>query len=54
MTRTQRHIHVWVWLVLGPVVGTLFVLGLWWRPGTPVQPGPVPGVQAPVEGEAGP
>ena len=31
MTRAQRNVHVWVWVVLGPVVLAGVVAAVWGR-----------------------
>lgn len=46
MTSGQRKAHVWLWLVLGPLVLIGLVLAVQWRPPQPVQDGVLPGMQA--------
>ncbi len=45
MTRTQRKVHVLLWLVLGPVVLIMFLLVVLARPTVPVQADGLPGVE---------
>lgn len=45
MTRTQRKMHLVLWLVLGPAALTGLVLAVLARPPIPVQPGQAPGTE---------
>jgi len=53
MTSGQRKVHVLLWLVLGPIALIGLGLAVVWRPTDPIEPGPLPGVQA-VEAEQSP
>ena len=43
MTRGQRRLHLWMWLVIGPLAVAAVVLAVMLRPAVPVQEGVAPG-----------
>lgn len=54
MTSGQRKVHVWIWLLLGPIAVIGLALAVAWRPVEPVQEGSLPGVESIVgQGEVG-